>query len=82
MIDTIPLTIQKNILHRYSKRDKGELYDPFEILPLATTKLYEKVMLFSDASEKSITFSYNFVVANGSISNGSYNSPLSLLEYR
>ena len=55
IIDTIPITIQKNILHRYSKRDKGELYDPFEILPLATTKLYEKVMLFSDAKERIVS---------------------------
>lgn len=55
LIDTIPIKIKKNIIHRYSKRDKGELYDPFEILPLVTTKLNEKVLLFSDANEQKVT---------------------------
>ena len=54
LIDTIQITIQKNIIHRYSRRDKGELYDPFEIVPLVTTKLNEKVLLFSDAKEKMV----------------------------
>ena len=33
-------------------------------------------------SENNTTFSLSFVVTIGSISNGSYNSPLSLFEYR
>lgn len=54
LIDTIQITIQKSIIHRYSRRDKGELYDPFEIVPIVTTKLNEKVLLFSDAKEKMV----------------------------
>ena len=52
LIDTTQLTIKKNIIHRYSKRDQVELYDPFEIVPLVTTKLNDKVLLFSDANEQ------------------------------
>ena len=45
----------KNIVRRYAERDKGEIYDPFEILPLATTKLNEKVLLFSDDKERKVS---------------------------
>jgi LmbE family N-acetylglucosaminyl deacetylase len=45
----------KNVIRRYSQRDKGELYEPFEILPRATTKIKEKVMLFSDNTAKAVS---------------------------
>jgi LmbE family N-acetylglucosaminyl deacetylase len=45
----------KNVIRRYSQRDKGELYDPFEILPKVTTKIKEKVMLFSDDKAKTVS---------------------------
>ncbi|WP_299672247.1 PIG-L family deacetylase [uncultured Polaribacter sp.] len=48
MIDEVPITITKNVVRRYSERDKGEIYEPFEILPIITTKLQDKVLLFSD----------------------------------
>ena len=34
LIDTTHVTIKKNIIHRYSKRDQGELYDPAMIFKL------------------------------------------------
>ncbi len=53
-IDNVPITITKNIVHRFSERDKGEIYEPFEILPKITTKLKNKVFIFSDdAPQKS-----------------------------
>jgi len=45
----------KDVVRRYSERDKGELYDPFEILPRATTKIKEKVMLFPDNASKTVS---------------------------
>ena len=30
------------------------MYDPFEIVPLVTTKLNDKVLLFSDANEQTV----------------------------
>ncbi len=47
----------KNIVHRYAERDKGEIYDPFEILPVVTTKLNEKVLLFSDNKDQKVSVS-------------------------
>ncbi|WP_411030479.1 PIG-L family deacetylase [Spongiimicrobium sp. 3-5] len=48
------ITIEKPIVHRYSKPDKGELYQPFEILPQATTHLTDKVVIFADSKAKDI----------------------------
>lgn len=45
----------KNVVRRYSQRDKGELYDPFEILPRVTTKIKEKVMLFPKNKAKTVS---------------------------
>jgi len=56
-IDEQNISIEKDVIYRYSKRDKGELYEPFEILPRATTKLKEKVMLFSDNQSKTVAVS-------------------------
>ena len=55
LVDSQPIKIKKEVIHRYSKRDKGELYEPFEILPIVTTKLKEKVVLFSDLKERLIS---------------------------
>tara|TARA_B100000787_G_scaffold48325_1_gene34738 strand:- start:21448 stop:23955 length:2508 start_codon:yes stop_codon:yes gene_type:complete len=55
LIDNYKISIQKNIVYRYSKSDQGELYEPFEILPLVTTKLNEKVLLFSDTTPRNIS---------------------------
>jgi LmbE family N-acetylglucosaminyl deacetylase len=42
------ITFTKNVVYRYSKSDKGEIYEPFEVLPKVTTKLANKVILFSE----------------------------------
>ena len=55
IINQFKITIKKNIVYRYSKKDKGELYEPFEILPIVTTKLHEKVLLFSDDKPRKIS---------------------------
>ena len=55
LIDEYQISIQKNVVHRYAESDKGELYEPFEILPIATTKLNEKVMLFSDNKPRKVS---------------------------
>ncbi|MDT7833554.1 PIG-L family deacetylase [Flavobacteriaceae bacterium S356] len=49
------ISITKNVVYRYSKRDKGELYEPFEVLPMATTKLKDKVLIFSDDKTKTVS---------------------------
>jgi len=47
-IEGIPITITKNVVRRYAERDIGEIYDPFEVLPKVTTKLKDKVLIFSN----------------------------------
>lgn len=48
------LTIEKPVVHRYSKSDKGELYQPFEILPKATASIKDKILIFSDGTPKDV----------------------------
>ena len=55
IIDYIPITITKNVVFRYAERDQGEIYEPFEILPKITTKLKDKVLVFSDSIPKIIS---------------------------
>lgn len=54
MIDGNPITFTKNVVRRYAERDKGEIYEPFEILPKITTKLKDKVLIFSDDIAKDV----------------------------
>lgn len=55
VIEGIPITITKNVVRRYAERDKGEIYEPFEMMPLVTTKLKDKVLIFSDETVKKIS---------------------------
>ena len=54
LIDNIPIIISKNVIRRYAERDKGEIYEPFEILPKVTTKLKDKVLIFSNDIAKKV----------------------------
>ena len=49
-----PISITKDVVYRFSKRDKGELYQPFEVLPKVTTKIKDKVLIFADAKAKKV----------------------------
>lgn len=53
-IEGTTLTIEKPVVYRYSKPDKGELYQPFEILPKATARIKDKILIFSDGSSKEV----------------------------
>ena len=64
IIDEVDVSIPKNIVYRYSRRDKGELYEPFEVLPKLTTAIKEKVILFSDDASKKVSVSVRSGAAN------------------
>ena len=53
-INGLAITLSKPVVHRYSKPDKGELYKPFEIIPEASAKISEKVIIFNDEKGKEI----------------------------
>lgn len=52
--DGYQIDFAKPVIHRYSKPDKGELYEPFAVLPPATSKIAEEVMIFSDAQPREV----------------------------
>ncbi|MDT0557613.1 PIG-L family deacetylase [Ichthyenterobacterium sp. W332] len=54
LINTIPITISKPVVYRYSKPDKGELYKPFEIVPEASAALADKVYIFENGNPKDV----------------------------
>ncbi|OSY89392.1 LmbE family protein [Tenacibaculum holothuriorum] len=54
MIDNEAISFIIPVVHRYSKRDKGEIYEPFEILPKVTTKLLHKVLIFSNEQSQKV----------------------------
>ncbi|MFV0564461.1 MAG: PIG-L family deacetylase [Flavobacteriaceae bacterium] len=47
LINETPITFTKPVVYRYAKPDKGELYRPFEIIPEASVKIFEKVIFFN-----------------------------------
>lgn len=55
--DGIEIGFDKPVVRRYSKPDKGELYEPYVILPEATSKIAEKVLIFSDSASKNVLVS-------------------------
>jgi len=54
MIEDTPLSIRKPVIYRYSKPDKGELYRPFEIIPIVSASLSDKVFIFENDQQKEI----------------------------
>ncbi len=53
-IEGIPLTIERPVVYKFSKPDKGERYQPLGIIPEATVRFDSKVLLFSDKSPKEV----------------------------
>lgn len=53
-IEGTAITIEKPVVYRYSKPDKGELYQPFEILPQATVSVKDKILIFVTKTSKEI----------------------------
>ena len=54
LIEGTPITFTKPVVYRYSKPDKGELYRPFEIIPIVSASLSDKVYIFENDQQKEI----------------------------
>ncbi len=52
--DGYEITFQKPVVYKYAKRDKGELYQNFEVLPEATARFDDKVVIFANGESKQI----------------------------
>lgn len=55
LIDSVAFTISKPIIYKYAKPDKGELYKPFEIIPEASAKITENVVIFENNKPRDVT---------------------------
>lgn len=53
-IEGVSIPITKNITYKYNDPVKGEVYQPFEVLPMATASIAEKVIIFSEEASKTI----------------------------
>ncbi len=53
-INGYDLQIERPVIHRYSKPDKGELYQPFSVIPKATASFADKVLVFADNQSRDI----------------------------
>lgn len=56
-INGVEITCVKDIRHHYAKPDKGERYQPFEIVPEVSLHMAEEVVLFATNEPKQITVS-------------------------
>ena len=54
MIAGTPISFTKPVIYRYSKPEKGELYRPFEIVPIVSASLSDKVYIFENDQQKEI----------------------------
>ena len=48
------IPIDKAVNYHFAKPDKGEIYQPFEVLPKATVRLMDKVLIFAHGDPKQI----------------------------
>lgn len=53
-IEDYDLVLKRPVVHRYSKPDIGELYQPFTILPKATASFAEEVMIFATGEPQDV----------------------------
>ncbi|WP_034058632.1 PIG-L family deacetylase [Lacinutrix jangbogonensis] len=53
-IEGSPITFTKPIIYKTNDPVKGEVYKPFEIIPEASAKISEKVIIFENDSQKEI----------------------------
>lgn len=54
VIDGVEIPFGKDVIYRYSRPDKGELYEPFVILPEVTSRIDEKVLVFAHTDTKEV----------------------------
>ncbi len=54
VIEDYELSLERPVINRYSKPDKGELYQPFNILPKATASFADKVIIFANGDSRDI----------------------------
>ncbi|WP_299214960.1 PIG-L family deacetylase [uncultured Dokdonia sp.] len=54
VIEGVAFNFDKPIVYKYNDRVKGEVYEPFEIVPEASSSIKDKVLIFANAEAKQI----------------------------
>ncbi len=69
-INEITIDYKKDVVYKFNDPVKGEIYQPFEILPEVTASIADKVIIFADSKEKEISVKIKATKANlnGSVS--------------
>lgn len=49
-----PISLKTPVIHKFAKPDKGELVQPFNVLPRATISMGDAVLIFADGGERKI----------------------------
>ncbi|WP_293872423.1 PIG-L family deacetylase [Flavobacterium sp.] len=51
----VEIPFERNVVYKYNDDVKGEIYQPLDIVPIATSNFAEKVYIFNSNKEKTIT---------------------------
>lgn len=54
IINGVTIPFEKNIVYKYNDDVKGEVYQPLDIVPIATSSIQEKVYIFPNNKEKAV----------------------------
>jgi len=54
LIENTPFTFTKPVVYKYNDPVRGEVYKPFEIVPLVSSQIEEKVIIFNTAAQREI----------------------------
>lgn len=54
-INEVVIPFERNVIHKYNDDVKGEVYQPLDIVPIVTSSFAEKVYIFNNDRDKTIT---------------------------
>lgn len=54
-INGVEIPFERNVIYKYNDDVKGEVYQPLDIVPMATSSIAEKVYIFNSNRSKTIT---------------------------
>ncbi len=63
-IGGVPISVEKPIVYKFNDRVKGEVYEPFEIVPSVSAKVDSKIFIFAKAEPKRIPVTVTAHTAN------------------
>ncbi|MDI1255804.1 MAG: PIG-L family deacetylase [Flavobacterium sp.] len=54
-INGVPIPFERNLVYKYNDDVKGEVYQPFDVVPVVTSSITDKVYIFNNDKSKTIT---------------------------